>query len=70
MEVTPFEWFEDCYLSPILGLNLTASLETQHLGTRYLLGLECAEDRETACLKNGHEESHLNIRDSITVSWK
>lgn len=71
MEVTtPFKWFEDCYLSPILSWNLTASMEMQRPGTRYLSGLECSEDRETACLEDGREESHLKIRDSIIVSWK
>lgn len=55
----PLKWFEDCYLSPILGWSLTASMEAQLLGTRYLSGLERSEDRETACLEDGREESYL-----------
>lgn len=59
---TPFKWFEDCCLSPILGWNLTAGMETHGTGTRYLLELEHSVDRETACLEDGCEESHLKIR--------
>jgi hypothetical protein len=52
----PLKWFEDCHLSPVLGWNLTVSMEAQLLGTRSLSGLEQSEDRETSCLKDGCEE--------------
>lgn len=63
----PFKWLEDCYLSPILDWNLTASMGAQCQGTRCLSGLDRSEGRETACLEDGCEESLLKIRNSITL---
>lgn len=63
----PLKWFEDCHLSPVLGWNLTVSMEAQLLGTRSLSGLEQSEDRETSCLKDGCEEKDISLEMTVNL---